>query len=320
MNCQEVMEYMHRQLDGDLDEREAELLRSHTRHCPDCAAMYERLQKLSADLDNLPKVTPSYSLVDAILPRLQELEESGNSTLTAVPSRQEAPARKATGRFSWKALSGVAAAGLVAAAFLVLSPQIPNLTSMKGDSNDAAMNTASTQESANVDTYAFKKQATATDKSEPLSSDEGSRSFMLDSIEEIEQNSTDMGNEGGGPADAPDQGSAEGDKLRVDQPGITSMDEQSSGGSGEAVPSPPIHLAVSPDGKLRAEIIDNSLRIYTASNEELFNSQRKNGKFANLIWSDDSKQLTYEISALQGGSTQKFIIDVAQGKETRATP
>ena len=74
MNCQEVMEYMQRQLDDDLDEHEYEVLINHTRHCPDCAAMFERLQLLSAELTSLPKVIPSYSLVDAIMPRLQELQ------------------------------------------------------------------------------------------------------------------------------------------------------------------------------------------------------------------------------------------------------
>ena len=74
MNCQEVMELMQRQLDDDLDESEIEVLMNHTRQCPDCAAMFERLQLLSAELTSLPKVMPSYSLVDAIMPQLERIE------------------------------------------------------------------------------------------------------------------------------------------------------------------------------------------------------------------------------------------------------
>ena len=73
------------QLDGDLDEQETEILMTHTRHCPDCAAMFSRLQMLSSGLENLPKVTPSYSLVDAIMPRLQELQTA------ALPLRSVCP-------------------------------------------------------------------------------------------------------------------------------------------------------------------------------------------------------------------------------------
>lgn len=124
MNCQEVMEYMQRQLDGDLDEREAEILMTHTRHCQDCATMLDRLQLLSVGLESLPKVTPSYSLVDAIMPRLMELQpESSESAITEEPLVKRA---ERAGRFSgWKnrftvrTIGGVIAAAVVAGLFLV---------------------------------------------------------------------------------------------------------------------------------------------------------------------------------------------------------
>lgn len=73
MNCDEVVELMQRELDGDLDDLEQARLRDHLARCPDCAALFARLQKLSNELEQLPRVVPRYSLVDAILPKLEQL-------------------------------------------------------------------------------------------------------------------------------------------------------------------------------------------------------------------------------------------------------
>ncbi|RAP76750.1 anti-sigma factor family protein [Paenibacillus montanisoli] len=130
MNCQEVMDYMQRQLDDDLDEREIEILMTHTRHCPECTAMMERLQMLSSGLTSLPKVTPSYSLVDAILPRLAELQTAqegietdakpfGMTSEQSESARRLPSKRKWTDRFSIRALGGVIAAGVIVGLFIV---------------------------------------------------------------------------------------------------------------------------------------------------------------------------------------------------------
>ncbi|MFB9325519.1 anti-sigma factor family protein [Paenibacillus aurantiacus] len=131
MNCQEVMDDMQRQLDGDLDDLESEALMTHLRHCPDCAAMFERLQLLSSGLENLPKVTPPYSLVDAILPRLPQIA-AVTDEMPAASAVEEAPAipdelteRRAKRTRSWtdsyavRALGGVVAAAVVAGLFMV---------------------------------------------------------------------------------------------------------------------------------------------------------------------------------------------------------
>ncbi|WP_274651956.1 anti-sigma factor family protein [Paenibacillus humicola] len=131
MNCQEVMDYMQRQLDGDLDDLETEVLMTHTRHCPECRRVFERLQLLNAGLENLPKVTPSYSLVDAILPRLAELQaegagsglpartETGEEPPAARAGRAGKPARRLVSRTTLGAALGVAAAGIAAALLIV---------------------------------------------------------------------------------------------------------------------------------------------------------------------------------------------------------
>lgn len=74
MTCDEVMEFMQRHLDGDLNEGEHKRMSEHLDACPDCADMMERLQQIDQDLANLPKVTPAFSLVDAILPRLEQID------------------------------------------------------------------------------------------------------------------------------------------------------------------------------------------------------------------------------------------------------
>lgn len=76
MICQEVMELMQRDLDQDLNDQEIEMMREHLQQCPQCTAMFERLEQLNEQLINLPKVTPTYSLVDRILPELESIDES----------------------------------------------------------------------------------------------------------------------------------------------------------------------------------------------------------------------------------------------------
>ncbi|MBU7319819.1 zf-HC2 domain-containing protein [Paenibacillus sp. SM 69] len=83
MMCQEVIELMQRYLDRDLDETEYGRMLQHLEQCPDCTELFERLVNLSNELESLPKVTPPFSLVDAILPKLEQLEAAGAMPDTA---------------------------------------------------------------------------------------------------------------------------------------------------------------------------------------------------------------------------------------------
>ncbi|WP_051286929.1 anti-sigma factor family protein [Paenibacillus taiwanensis] len=140
MNCTEVMTLMQRQLDHDLDELEHSLLTEHTSQCPACAEMFERLTMLHDDLEMLPKVTPRYSLVDAILPQLDEIDrrnsdqqaaalapldseviykqEQSDNVQPSTPTKQPAPGLWKR-RFNWRAASAVVAAGVVFGLFMV---------------------------------------------------------------------------------------------------------------------------------------------------------------------------------------------------------
>ncbi|KQX64832.1 MULTISPECIES: zf-HC2 domain-containing protein [unclassified Paenibacillus] len=127
MNCQEVMEFMQRQLDGDLDAKEEDELHAHLMHCLDCAQMFERLQRLSDELTQLPKVIPPYSLVDAIMPQLADIDKHAAASITdkvaafGTHASQTASVqppklpwtRRLGSQFSWKFAGGVVAAGLI---------------------------------------------------------------------------------------------------------------------------------------------------------------------------------------------------------------
>lgn len=139
MMCQEVIELMQRYLDQDLDEMEYEQMLGHLQLCPDCTELFQRLVALSQELEQLPKVTPAYSLVDAILPKLQRIDE-GHPAIefpgVTLPSgsglREESVAveqqskvdevagwrKRMRGLVSTKIVGGVVAAGLVLGFFV----------------------------------------------------------------------------------------------------------------------------------------------------------------------------------------------------------
>lgn len=75
MNCIEVGELMHRKLDSDLSTEEEKELELHLAQCASCNLIFERLSLLSTHLEQLPQVTPPFSIVDSILPRLEVAEK-----------------------------------------------------------------------------------------------------------------------------------------------------------------------------------------------------------------------------------------------------
>jgi hypothetical protein len=76
MRCQEANEWISRYLDHDLSELEQKQLFQHLDSCSNCAETFARMSRISAQLDNLPDVQPKFSLVDSILPRLEEIDRS----------------------------------------------------------------------------------------------------------------------------------------------------------------------------------------------------------------------------------------------------
>ncbi|GIP25081.1 hypothetical protein J23TS9_02110 [Paenibacillus sp. J23TS9] len=89
MKCPEVVEWMHRYLDYDLSEEETVQLYEHLKQCPECTDTFRMLKSLSRDLEDLPKVTPKFSIVDAIMPQLDAIDQARQEKSA---SREEAPA------------------------------------------------------------------------------------------------------------------------------------------------------------------------------------------------------------------------------------
>lgn len=71
MNRAVAMEMIQRQLDGDLTQEELIALEEQIRIDSELQLFRQRLQRVSADLHSLPRMTPPFSLVDAILPKLE---------------------------------------------------------------------------------------------------------------------------------------------------------------------------------------------------------------------------------------------------------
>ncbi|MGG0823293.1 zf-HC2 domain-containing protein [Paenibacillus turicensis] len=85
MGCPEVIEeWMNLYVDHALDDEEEKLLLQHVQSCPDCAEKFTLLKELSARLEQLPMATPSFDLVDAILPQLQAIDQRRNEEASTV--------------------------------------------------------------------------------------------------------------------------------------------------------------------------------------------------------------------------------------------
>ncbi|WP_134687190.1 hypothetical protein [Brevibacillus migulae] len=128
------MELLQRDLDGDLTMEEKESLRVILAKNPDLQLMYNRMQKVSRQLADLPPVTPAFSLVDSILPELEKekkfkkpvpvmakLEREELPTLEwKKPQEQEAAKFRRLPAWFSKVGSGVAAACLLFGLFFLM--------------------------------------------------------------------------------------------------------------------------------------------------------------------------------------------------------
>ncbi|WP_338551992.1 zf-HC2 domain-containing protein [Paenibacillus sp. KS-LC4] len=345
MNCQEVMEYMQRELDGDLDEYERATMTSHFKQCPDCAAMFERLKNLSAELENLPHVTPSYSLVDAIMPQLEQLafEAAGSAPEpqeTATPKRRKTPNRVAS--FKLRQLTGVVAACLVAGTFIISynAGWFDGSQSSDDMRQTEASATAADSPIANYDTsevrqfVAIDPQASGEVKSESLDTGMSFKKSIAgqdgdDSNQDggsavgnssSEAGASDVGSASG--LTAPDSSHANSDTgtdTRISQAPAEEDGKLLEGRADEPEKAPLAAVAVvSADGVYSAEIVGYAIKIYEASDHKLLlETARKNGQIANLSWSEDNKILNYEIH-LESGGIEKYAVDLNTLKDDKA--
>ncbi|MCM3171022.1 zf-HC2 domain-containing protein [Paenibacillus sp. MER 99-2] len=193
MKCEEVVEWMHRYLDHDLGEVETEQLLQHVAKCPECAENFSLLRALSRELEDLPQVTPKFSLVDAIMPQLDAIDEarreqsSTMQEMSPVPAAFENLQRSSERKVkpSWfNSMVGRMSMG-AAAAVLVLGVAIWGPKPEKIENAESMMGAGSAQESSNEDQNALRMEISNDDSSAPTEGDNRAMSGLSN-----EQNDT----------------------------------------------------------------------------------------------------------------------------------
>lgn len=359
MNCEEVMELMQRSLDGDLDSAETSRMKEHIQTCPECAAMFERLTLLSDNLAQLPRVAPSFSIVDSILPRLEQIvpEKAPDRQADAEsgePADLVAPGTSRPARRNYRRWAGAIAAG-VAAGLLIVA--WPSLRSSLSDQN-RSFDSASMAESGS--SAAATPSASASDQRlfVKFSQNVGSQGATADSAPEAGAAQTPKAAEPSLKAIAP---SDSGGENKSDTPGVQAdkaAPSASPGGSEENAPmtslaapsagegtgggttgdtnapanEPSASASASfgiasalrqadvwnsPDGKYKATVEDNRLKVYQTSDGALaFESgEHPDSKIADVVWDDDSAALHYTWTDASGKST-KLEWTAATGQES----
>ncbi|MEO2211681.1 zf-HC2 domain-containing protein [Paenibacillus amylolyticus] len=183
MKCEEVVEWMHRYLDHDLGEAETAQMLQHVAKCPECAENFSLLRALSRELEELPQVSPKFSLVDAIMPQLDAIDEARKEQSSTIQEMNPVPAafenlqRSSERKTKQKWLNSMAgrmsmgaAAAAVVLGFAIWGyqpEQIENADSM-------LMSSGASQESGNVDENPLSKSIENSDpatSSQPSSND-----------------------------------------------------------------------------------------------------------------------------------------------------
>lgn len=126
MKREEALDYMNRYLDHDLTEEETDTLFRHLGESPEAREDFEFLKGLSDQLESLPDVKPPVSLVDSILPKLDEIDrlaaiaapEAQPEKLSEMESKrmfgEEAPKRRRAAAF-WRSTLGRTVGGTAVA-------------------------------------------------------------------------------------------------------------------------------------------------------------------------------------------------------------
>lgn len=157
MNCAEVMEWMHRYLDHDLSQEEMLEMFRHIDDCPACAEVFDRLTMLSQQLEQLPDVKPPFSLVDSILPRLDQLDRGVQEepAITAAEDPKVVPFTRSNNRSKKPGSSSLATRtgiGAAAAAVILLFALFNKPESMPNADMDMALRSVATQDAKEMDT------------------------------------------------------------------------------------------------------------------------------------------------------------------------
>ncbi|MGG4482977.1 anti-sigma factor family protein [Paenibacillus illinoisensis] len=235
MKCEEVVEWMHRYLDHDLGDAETAQMLQHVAQCPECAENFSLLRALSRELEDLPQVTPKFSLVDAIMPQLDAIDEARreqSSTvqeMTPVPAAFENLQRSSERKPKQKWLNsmvGRMSMGAAAAA-VVLGVAIWGYEPEKVENAESMMlSSGSTQETGAVEQNPLSRDVendesfSPRSNSDPLMDDTENKSAMTEKADPI------TAPEENGPEQSPEPEGK--DNQTSNQPGTTSQTDNST--------------------------------------------------------------------------------------------
>ncbi|WP_458123484.1 zf-HC2 domain-containing protein [Paenibacillus sp. Z3-2] len=183
MKCEEVVEWMHRYLDHDLGETETAQMLQHVAKCPECAENFSLLRALSRELEELPQVSPKFSLVDAIMPQLDAIDEARREQSSTIQEMSPVPAafenlqrssERKTKQKWLNSMAGRMSMGAAAAAVILGFAIWGNPPEQIENADSMLMSSGASQESGNVDENPLSKNIenydTAT-SSQPSSND-----------------------------------------------------------------------------------------------------------------------------------------------------
>ncbi|MCQ4086175.1 hypothetical protein [Saccharibacillus sp. JS10] len=128
MKREQALEMMNRYLDHDLTAEETDTLFRHLGESPEAREDFDFLKALSDKLESFPDVQPPISLVDSILPRLNEIDRLGGAAAPEAPQPEklsemeskrmfgeEVPKRRKASTF-WRSTLGRTVGGTAVAA------------------------------------------------------------------------------------------------------------------------------------------------------------------------------------------------------------
>jgi hypothetical protein len=333
MNCELMMEWMQRFVDVDLTQTEEQSLMTHISQCPDCAASFEQLQRLSAELSLLPMVVPPFSIVDSILPRLAELDAQQAAIKVAylpTPDQRKKPL------FYWKiAAAFVAAAAIFGLIAVNLEPiskfdasgMLNTGSASKDTANYEIADAASGSEAAKsetpmaaskdatVDNSTFNKADTITEQSKSLSSGTSDKKPQAtvgktDDLRVFGMDETVKKSQKFAPQISPSPVPQSAAPAVEDKDLMFTTDASSPTSTPASTPASANQTLASDDGNFIGVVEQQIVQVQTPDGNRIYTSsnQWKSTDTIRLLLWQDNQRLTYEVT-MEDGQLKRFIIN-----------
>ncbi len=323
MNCEDIKPLLYLCVDGELQLKEKHEVDVHLEHCSYCRNKLQTLEDLTASLSRLPQMIPPYSIVDRLLPQLQEVViESSDASQDVGNSKPIRVKESRNPFFRWTSknigLSAVAASVAVVL-FIAVQSNLPSTLHNDQFQQSLSLNANQTQPEA--------------DQSPAMMTEQSDEAIASDSL--VQEQSTQ-----GNARNAPSGGIAEFNQSDANDSGATDVSplEVIPEAAQESTPSALIESPKNPDqsvgpalkkslpdvqserasanGKYLAKFQDQRMIIFEQdSNEMVYQSVHTwepEDTISELVWSSDS-ELTYKVST--NGEQKKYIIHVIQQTE-----